>query len=237
MLENLPYFYLLIWIFCWVLSWTGLFLLPKRNYIKNYILISIYFFLISLILIFIFRKIMEDLSKRLTILSLVLILILFLIIFLTYFFSNKFVKKPLEFLAKYSHVSYLMMDYKYLLSKSFEILYQQILIISLVFILAESGLNLFFITIIFVILFGFGHLPVIKLQKDFFGYFILLAGLCSSFLFPFLILNFKYGFIYTYIAHWLFYSNTGLLFWILESGKIRKSKNKILIKINKLLWK
>jgi predicted membrane protein len=147
--------------------------------------------------------------------------------FLTYFFSNKFLKRPIRFLEKYSHISYLRLDYRYLISKSFEIFFQQILIVSLVFMLKNNGFDLFWTTIVFAFLFGFGHIPMIRLEKSFFGIFVFIAAIISSFLFPFLILSFQYGFIYTYIAHWLFYTNSGVLYWIANSEYFEKSVSKV----------
>jgi hypothetical protein len=71
-------------------------------------------------------------------------------------------------------------------------------------------------------MFGFVHIPVLKLRKDFFGYFIFAAAMASSFFFPYLALNFKYGYVYTYILHWLFYTNTGVLTWIIKSRQVKK---------------
>jgi len=220
------YQYLLIWILFWLVGWSGIFILPKRwsDYIKNYIIISIYFFAVSILILYIFHDIIQPIFNSITIFPFVILVLFFLINFLSYYFSNNFLKRPVELLGKYSGVDFLKLDYRYLLSKSFEILYQQVLIIVLVLILHGFEISLIYITIIFAVMFGFGHIPALRLHKDIFGLIIFLAALSSSFLFPYLILNFKYGFIYTYIAHWLFYSNTGILFWLLNQKSVEKVK-------------
>ena len=229
--------YLVIWIFCWFFGWGGWYFLPrtKRDYIDNYVVVSVYFFIVSLIILFIFQNILTPLQKSVSLIPLGILIFFFVINFLAYFFSNRFLKKPIEFLKKYSNLSYLRLDYRYLISKSFEIFFQQILIISLVFMLNNLGLNIAYITVIFAFLFGFGHIPMMKLQKGFFGIFIFVASILASFFFPFLILNFQYGFVYTYILHWLFYTNTGVLFWIVESKYFEKPMVKVATELQKNL--
>mgnify|MGYP000350859647 CR=1 FL=1 len=145
--------------------------------------------------------------------------VLRLLIFMIYLFSNKFLKKPINFIKKYSDITFLTLDYRFLVSKSFDILFQQILIISLVMMLNQEGLSTLAISLIFAVMFGFGHVPILKIHKGLFGYFYLVASLISSFLFPYLIINYTYGFIYTYIAHWMFYTNSGIFFWIIKKDE------------------
>lgn len=223
----LSIFYLLvIWILFWFIGWGGWYLIPKnrRNYIKNYVIVSIYFCGVSLILIYAFRNNLENLTKNLSIFPLIILIVFFIINFLAFFLSNKYIRKPIELVEKYSTVHFLSMDYRYLLSKSFEIFFQQILVISLIVILHNQGLGIIWITIIFTFLFGFAHTPMLRIRKDIFGIIIFIASICSSFLFPFLILTFNYGFVYTYILHWMFYTNTGILFWLIKSREVREIK-------------
>ena len=217
---------LIIWIFLWFFGWFGWYLIPKhkRDYINNYLIVSLYFCAISLILIYIFRNPLDTLTKNLSVFPVIILAGFFVLNFLTFFLSNTFLRKPIEFIDKYSTVHYLKMDYRYLLSKSFEIFFQQILIVSLVLLLHENGLSVTWITIIFVCMFGFGHIPMLKLCEGFFGTIIFTAGIFSAFLFPYLILIFEHGYIYTYILHWFFYTNTGLLFWILKSKPVKEIK-------------
>lgn len=229
------FYQIVLWIFLWFVGWGGWYLIPKnkRDYIKNYLIVSIYFCLISFILIYFFKGIMEQIYSKLSLVPITILIIFFIINFLAFFISNKVLRKPIEFIEKYSKVHYIKMDYRYLLSKSFEIFFQQILIISLIFILYQQGLNLYWITLIFIFLFGFAHIPMLKIGQGIFGKIIFVASIVSSFLFPFLILTFDYGFIYTYILHWLFYTNTGILFWIIKSKPVKEVKEIIEYQIKK----
>jgi len=217
----------LFWFLFWILGWLGFYVLPKnkQSYTKNFISVSAYFISASVFIVYYYKDILVNIYKALTIFQLILVLIFLSFIFLTYFISNKFLKKPIEFIEKYSTAPFLELDYRYIFSKSFEILYQQLLIIALAYLLYDAGLNLTMITLIFAAMFGLSHIGSLRYHKNMFGVIILFAAMVSSFFFPYLILKFKYGFIYTYIAHWLFYSNTGLLFWIMNQPIFKKRLN------------
>ncbi len=214
--------YFIAWFLFWTLGWLGIYyFLPKErtNYERNYIFVSIYFLVISIIMILYFKDIIFEVYKYLNFFSVILIVLLLIFNFLSYRFANKYLIKPAEKLLKYADNYYLHLDKRYIISKSFDILFQQILIIALVFLLRNNGLNLLWISILFAIMFGIGHIPALKVDRSLFGLVIFVASLLSSFLFPYLIITFKYGFVYTYMAHWLFYTNTGVLFWIIENFK------------------
>ena len=222
MIEQIQPF--IVWILFWVLGWVGFYILPKnkQSYTKNFISVSAYFIVISIFIAYYYKYILINIYNALTIFQIILIAFFLSIIFLTYFVSNKLLIKPVEFIEKYSTAPFLELDYRYIVSKSFEIFYQQLLIIALVYSLDEVGLNLTMITLVFAVMFGLSHIGSLKYHKNIFGIIILFSAILSSFFFPYLILKFKYGFIYTYIAHWLFYSNTGLLFWLMNQPWIKK---------------
>jgi len=81
------------------------------------------------------------------------------------------------------------------------------------------------ISILFAIMFGVGHIPALRLHKSFFGILIFTASILSSFLFPYLILTYKYGFVYTYIALVILYKYR---YSFLDN---RKYQNKTKIKV------
>lgn len=215
MIEILTDFFLLFVL--WYIGWAGVFLFTnKLDYLERPLSVTIYFLSLSLIALYLFSDVIGVLYEKITFFSLLILFCFLFFNFLTYFLSNKFLKRPYKLIEQYPKVLVIKMDYRYLVSKSFDILYQQIIIIILILLLAKSGLGILQITIVFSILFGIGHVPIIKFENDFFGFLTLIASFTASFLFPILILNFQYGFIYTYILHWLFYTNVGLLSWLMN---------------------
>lgn len=225
MIQILDY---LVWVLFWFLGMGMLLLLPKnrRDYIKNWIIISGYFLVVSFAALYFFQNILSTLYEKLTFFPLFILLSFFLFNFAGYFLSHRLLKKPVEIIEKYSNLPFLSLDYRYMISKAFEIFYQQILIIVLIYILRYDGFSIFWITVAFVFLFGFAHLPALRLYHEtWFGILIFLSALFSAFFFPYIILNFSYGFVYTYITHFLFYTNSGILFWLVHQvAKIKKGK-------------
>lgn len=49
-------------------------------------------------------------------------------------------------------------------------------------------------------------------------------GIVSAIIFPTLILKVQYGFVYSYIVHWVFYTLTAVGFWIIYA-KLQENKN------------
>jgi hypothetical protein len=91
------------------------------------------------------------------------------------------------------------------MTKSFEILYQQLMVILLLVWLRDAGLSLFSIALIFAGLFSAGHLPLLFFKKKNIGKLFVVSSLSSSLVFPYLILEIENGFALGYAVHWLFY--------------------------------
>jgi len=210
---------LLVWIFLWIFAFGAFFLLRKKgvNYIRFYVVTSLLFLMFTFVSIFLFRNILFPVLKEFTIIPFTFLVLMFIIAILVYHFFNKHVKKP-ELLMKSNPDQYfLLMDYKYLFSKSFDILFQQTQILILVMLLFNSGFSLVKIVIIFSVLFGLVHVFNIPLAGKRFGWYYVLASFLAGILFPLLIINFDYGFVYSYILHWVFYLVSAILFWLFSS--------------------
>ena len=106
------------------------------------------------------------------------------------------------------------MDYKYLASKPFEILFQQIMILILVLLLSKETFSMTETIFYFVLLFGIVHLLGINIAGKIFGTYFLVMSLIGAIIFPILILNVNYGFMYSFIVHVSFYSISSVLFWL-----------------------
>jgi hypothetical protein len=104
------------------------------------------------------------------------------------------------------------MDIRYLFAKSFEIVFQQLLIIALVSILKHADIETLFIYITFSLLFGSLHLPLMKIRGKRFGMYFSIAAFTSGFFFPYFIIHFSNGYVYSYMLHWGFYLVTGFIY-------------------------
>jgi hypothetical protein len=95
----------------------------------------------------------------------------------------------------------------YFLPKSFDIFLQQLLVIALVLSFHLKGYSLRSVSVWCAVLFGGAHLLLVLGGKNVF--YVTLFTTCAtmaSFVFPYLILRVKNGFIYSYLLHWSFYA-------------------------------
>ena len=207
---------IIIWLILWAVGWFGFFLLNKKgiDYIKKYLITVTYFLGLSALIIIYFREDFKQiLNTPFNILPIIFLIVLFIINILTYYLVKKNHKKPVQLIKNNPHGFYLRLDYRYLVSKSFEILFQQILIILLVIWLRQAQFNIYEIILSFAIIFGAGHIYLLYHRTKIFGRLVVISSIISALIFPILIMYVQYGFVYSYIIHWIFYISIGLFFW------------------------
>lgn len=212
------YFKILVWVLCWVVIKGVFYIFSNRGYlyIQQYKLITIYFILSSTSVYWLFQKdilflVSQITSKDISLLSIFLTCIAGVYLISPIVFTHKQLAANALALTK--------MDLRYLFAKSFEIVFQQLLIIALVSILMQFGITNLLIYITFSLLFGILHLPLMRIRGKRFGIYFSLAAFISGFLFPYLILHFLSGYIYSYMLHWGFYIITGILYNVLKKKK------------------
>lgn len=207
---------LIIWIILWSLGWFGFFLLNKKriDYINKFYISIVYFFSLSILIVVIFWKEFTKLiNVEFSIIPFLFVPLLFIVNIFAYNYIRNNLKKPNQLIKENPQVFFLKLDNKYLASKSFEILFQQILIILLILWLSQLGLSVFGIIISFAILFGLGHSYLIYSRGKLFGTIFTVSSIFSAIIFPILIIYVPWGFIYSYFIHWMFYISAGFFFW------------------------
>ena len=210
------YLEILLWAVLWLIGFGIFFYLNKKGitYTSFYFATAGYFLITTLLLILPFKNLLLPVLQGFTLTPLVLLGLAFIVEILVYFLAHKFLKKPVRFIREHPSQYFLKMDYRYLFSKSFEILFQQMLIILFVLILNEYSFRLFQIMILFSIFFSLIHLPLLKMARKSFGLLYVVSSFLSGFIFPPLILTVHYGFVYSYMIHWIFYTSLGVFFWV-----------------------
>jgi hypothetical protein len=128
-------------------------------------------------------------------------------LFLTYFFI-----RPSDLPSNFQ-ISFLSVDRFFLIQKPFEVLWQQLLLVWLLTILKKNNIQLKKIILVFVFLFGFLHILMIREIPIFFGLYFTIFAIIASFLFPLFLEKKKNGIIYNYGFHLLFYDFSALFFW------------------------
>lgn len=218
--ESLPFFFA-AWLAIFVTGWTVWIVLLRNgiHYINRFIFTSFYFLGFSVITAVTFRDLLQSIVVNFSSVLLVPVVAVVALFFFTYFLSRRFLKKPEKAMAEQPEDFNLPMDYRYIISKHFEILFQQTTILVLVLLLQKTGLTLAGIVVCFVVLFGVLHVPLIKTTGRFFGLYYTIFAMLSGLVFPTLITQFRYGFAYSFMVHVLFYIATGVFFWVYFAKK------------------
>jgi hypothetical protein len=133
--------------------------------------------------------------------------------FIAYYFGRKFLKKPGELIKGNPNEYNLLMDYRYILPKAMEVFFQQIYIVLLTLTIFDAGFGLGEATLVFALIFGVLHIPLIKSVGKFFGGYYSVFAVLSGVIFPILIIKVEYGFVYTFIIHLFFYILSALGLW------------------------
>jgi hypothetical protein len=204
-----------IWLTLWGVVWLGFHLMNKKgiDFIKYYPVTILYFSTVSAVVILLFLNEFRMLTDtRFEALPFISLLLLVIINISAHRFIKNNYKKPEELIKKNPNLFFLRLDYRYRASKSFEIMFQQTMIILLIVWLRDLGLSLFSIILIFSLIFGIGHITLIFSMGKRFGSLFIIAAIASAVIFPIPILYLPWGFAYSYITHWLFYIIISLFF-------------------------
>ena len=155
---------LALWILLWAIGFgIFFFYLNKRRitYTENYITTSVYFLFLALAATLLFKEELKLLFAPFEVMPFALLIVTFILNGLAYYAANKFLTKPTLATRRNSTQYFFRRDFRYLVSKSFEILFQQVLIAVLILMLKEQGFSLDQIILIFSLLFCIVHLPFI----------------------------------------------------------------------------
>jgi hypothetical protein len=125
-------------------------------------------------------------------------------------------------MERYPERTYLLIDYRRLFSKSFDLFSQQVFIVLLALFLKEAGLTIAEIITAFALIFGIVHAPLFWFDKGWPSWYFTIFSILSAIVFPLLVLKVHYGFVYSYIVHMVFYTLTAVGFWILYPKLERK---------------
>jgi len=206
----------LIWLAGWGVSFG---LIRKRvTYLTHPLVTSGVFLLFSLLVMILFRPWLEPLASAVAAPSVSVLVVAVLLTITVYAVAPRLLARPDALIARHPEEFYLTMRYRYLVPKSFEILFQQLIIVLLTLRLAATGLPLTGVVLAFLGCFALLHLPMLLLVKRRVGIAYNLASLTLAAVFPVLILRVPSGVVYSYTAHWFFYTLAALAAWMYAGG-------------------
>jgi len=128
--------------------------------------------------------------------------------------APRFLRRPGELIQRHPAEFYLRLEYRYLLPKSCEVLFQQVFMAVLTTTLAATGLRLTGVVLAFLAIFGVLHLPMLGVVGKRVGVAYGIASVTLAAAFPLLILRVPSGIVYSYTAHWFFYTVVALSAWV-----------------------
>lgn len=181
----------------------------------RYVLDLLFLVIVLTCLIIYFRKILKNIVSKTKKSEIVLLSILSVIIHIvsSYFILNYLDRPMWPFDSRGS--SFLLMNNYYLWVKPLDILLQQLFVILLVTKLSQYKLTLKQIITILVLGFGLIHIFQIFRMDLVIGLTYTMVAIIFSFIFPYMILKVKNGYIYNYMIHLGIYNMAALLLWML----------------------
>lgn len=189
------------------------------NYRDRVPLLAVYNFITSFILIVLYRNLISNYVVTPGIFEFILLVITIIVFFLLGNIINK--RFPISKVTKlkYKHTYVFDFDNEYMITKISDVFFQQSLVFVLISYLLSKNLHVVTIIFIFSIIFVSIHIVLILFMGNIAWSHVLLSFF-PSIIFAFLILNFRYGYLYAYCLHLLSYLLFRSLIW-------RKFRSKI----------
>lgn len=185
------------------------------DYVQNYLRVLTYFTLVAALLGGIFWSNLQPLFEEFALAPIVALGVFVAVQIAFCLYVPRYGSVPREYLVEYPDRYFLEVGWRRLISKSADIAAQQVFIMLLVVFLRDAGLTFPQLVGSFLFLFALLHLPLIIREKGRWPSWLFAgAVLAFSATFPYLLLYVPYGFVYTYMTHWVFYMTTALVFLI-----------------------
>jgi hypothetical protein len=189
---------------------------------EQYLSASFYFLGVAGVLTAIFWEYLHRVLSNYATTPLLVLMAVLSVVLAIHLLLPKYWREPEEYFRRHLHRSYLKFSWRRFISKSAEIVAQQVFIVVLVVLLNKLSLTLPQLIAVFCALFAFLHIPLLWLERGHWPMWAFLAAVIGfSIMFPYLILFVPYGFAYNIAIHWLFYTAMAVTFWVLYT----KQKN------------
>ena len=207
----------------WTTAWGFFFFFMFRrgiDYTRRFWWTALYFLAVAVITCAIFWNYIIVAVSGFTLMPLVILAAVIAGTSILYACLPQYFIEPTAYFQLYPDREYLRISLRRLVPKSMDILAQQIFVVLIVSFLKDAGLSLFPILSAFMVLFGLVHVPLLVSEWGRWPAW-LFGGIAVVFslVFPPLILYVHYGFVYTYLMHWLFYTVSAVGFWMLNAER------------------
>ncbi len=202
----------LIWFSVWAI--LIFYLEPQGiDYLNRYILTSIYFLIIIVVLTYVFKKETDEYVDRFSLKDLFFMMLFSVAVILIYYFVNILAEGGSLSSIKNSLPAVFQLDDRFLVTKAFDIMFQQTFFMISVYYLFNNNVS----KKIDMFLFGFYvmliHLPILFVSspagKIFFG-----VSFFYGMIFAYFVTKSKKGFMYSFMVQFGFYVVLATIFWL-----------------------
>ncbi len=127
-------------------------------------------------------------------------------------------RRPTRFARAHPDQQFLLIEDKYLLSKTGDVIFQQLVAGILLLIMARSGIPLETLVPVFAGIFLLSHVHLFFITKAIWALYFSIFATLWAFVFPFLILYVEGGVYYAIAIHTFWYVGSGAFFGFLEQA-------------------
>jgi hypothetical protein len=192
-----------IWFLYWLLSWALYhFNAARFNYHRRWGITSLYFIAVSLPPFLIYRNDIMQFA-RVDQLGIFLISIFFILASMFCIFLMRYKRNRIQMMERRG--DFVRMDHRYIISKCFDIIFQQIMILCLLIILIDDGMQLLKLSLVFSFIFGVSHIPILLKKQISEGLQFTAGAAIFGLSIPFLYATGGDGFIISFVIHSIFY--------------------------------
>jgi hypothetical protein len=207
-IAGLPITWMAVWLF------FVLYLQPQGiDYTDRYLITCLYFLVIITYLTFIFKKQIGEYVDKFSPKDLLNMVIFALFVIVTYFFIKIFSESSPLNAIKSTLPQMLWLDQRYLVTKSFEIMFQQTFFMISIYYIYNEKLSDYLDMLIFGLYCLILHFPVLFIEGSM-GKILFSVSFFAGVIFAYCITKSKKGFIYSYMIHFGFYVLLATIFWL-----------------------
>ena len=209
---------IVLWLVIWGFVFGFFFLGMRQNgvgFVTAPIAVSFYFIIISALVLGVFRGHLHPYVRKFTIIPFIFLLIVFILSTIIYYVIPLYFTSPPPEIVNNPVLNFTELAFPFLVSKGFEILFQQIMIIVLISLLYELKIKFKQMMILIPVIFVLGHIGFFFIGYTLEGLFYAFWALVGIPIFIYLIEKVNYGFVYSYMIHYFFYVLAGAVSWVI----------------------
>jgi hypothetical protein len=200
----------------WMVVWLTfvLYLQPQGiDYVNKYIITCLYFLVIIVYFSFAFKRQIGEYVDKFSPKDLLSMVIFAVTVIITYFVIGLLSENSPLNLNRYELPQMLWLDEKYLVTKSFEIMFQQAFFMLSIYYVFDEKISDYIDMLIFGLYCLILHIPVLFIEGSM-GKILFSVSFFAGLIFSYCITKSKKGFIYSYMIHFGFYVLLAVIFWL-----------------------